>query len=203
MLGNYLEAIAQTTMRGDAREESYYEHLSALLAGYGEAGLKRTVSITTLPKQTEAGNPDFRIWDGKQHIVGYIEAKKPGTNLDLIEGSEQLKRYRSTFPNLILTDFYEFRLYRDGELAFQVSIGQSALPQNLQMVSPVSHAVEFKELLDRFFAFSLPAIRSAAALATELAKRTRFLRDEVIAEELVEEAERSGGIHGFYEAFKT
>lgn len=45
------------------------------------------------------GNPDFRIWDGKQHIVGYIEAKAPTTeNLDLIERSEQLKRYRNTFP---------------------------------------------------------------------------------------------------------
>ena len=37
----------------------------------------------------------------------------------------------------------------------------------------------------------------------ELAKRTRFLRDEVIAEELREE-EKTGKafIHGFYEAFK-
>lgn len=203
MLENYLESISRTTIRGDAREESYYQHLSGLLTAYGESGLNRSIDITTLPKQTEAGNPDFRIWDGNQHIVGYIEAKKPGTNLDQIEGSEQLTRYRFTFPNLILTDFYEFRLYRDGELTFQVSIGQSRLPENLQLASPVSHAVEFKELLDRFFAFSLPAISTASALATELAKRTRFLRDEVVAEELAGEADSSGGIHGFYEAFKT
>ena len=75
---------------------------------------KTKTQITILPKKTEAGNPDFRVWDGKQHIVGYIEAKKPGENLDVIETTNQLKRYRNTFPNLILTDFYEFRLYGTG-----------------------------------------------------------------------------------------
>ena len=29
--------------------------------------------------------------------------------------SEQLKRYRKAFPNLILTDYVEFRLYSAGE----------------------------------------------------------------------------------------
>ncbi len=66
------------------------------------------MEITVLPKRTEAGNPDIRIWDGKNHITGYIEAKDPSvTNLDRIEESEQLKRYRTTFPNVILTNFYE------------------------------------------------------------------------------------------------
>jgi hypothetical protein len=34
----------------------------------------------------------------------------------VIENSEQLRRYRDTFPNLILTNFLEFRLYRNGQL---------------------------------------------------------------------------------------
>ena len=36
----------------------------------------------------------------------------------------------------------------------------------------------------------------------ELAKRTRFLRDEIIAEELIEAEAGKGFILGFYEAFK-
>ena len=57
-----------------------------------------------MPKKTETGNPDLRVWDGQQNIVGYIEVKKPTEeNLKYIENSEQLKRYRYTFPNLILT----------------------------------------------------------------------------------------------------
>lgn len=94
MLQNYLKKIAETTSQGDAREESYYGQLDDFLETYANSIGKKKTQITTLPKKTEAGNPDFRVWDGKQQIVGYIEAKKPGENLDVIENAEQLKRYR-------------------------------------------------------------------------------------------------------------
>jgi type I restriction-modification system DNA methylase subunit len=71
------------------------------------------------------------------------------------------------------------------------------------MAPPVEKEPEFYVLLERFFAFSLPEVHDAKSLAIELAKRTRFLRDEVIAEQLVEEErKKSGYILGFYEAFK-
>jgi predicted helicase len=57
--------------------------------------------------------------------------------------------------------------------------------------------------MKKFFSFSLPNIRSARQLALELAKRTRFLKDEVISEEIKEEEKRgTGRILGFYEAFQ-
>jgi hypothetical protein len=92
MLKSYLKRIYEIANRGDAREESYYSILESLLKEYTNSVGKKNIYITTLPKQTEAGNPDFRIWDGEQHIVGYIEAKAPTVdNLDFIEASEQLK----------------------------------------------------------------------------------------------------------------
>ncbi|RMD73178.1 MAG: hypothetical protein D6823_13805 [Chloroflexi bacterium] len=114
-LTSYLQQIAALTQRGDAREESYYPALKTLLEAIGTAQ-GQTIQVTVLPKPTEAGNPDFRVWDGSYQVIGYIEAKAPGTKLDQVETSEQLQRYLHTFPNLILTDFYEFRLYRNGEL---------------------------------------------------------------------------------------
>jgi hypothetical protein len=67
------------------------------------AGVYRCFSARSrhpLPKPTDAGNPDFRLWNGTDRIVGYVEAKKPTEErLDLVEESEQLTRYRSTFPN--------------------------------------------------------------------------------------------------------
>ncbi len=100
MLKEYLKKIADTSNRGDAREESYYTVLESFLAEYSGSTGKKGIHITTLPKKTEAGNPDFRVWDGKQHITGYIEAKDPSVeNLDKIEGTDQLKRYLHTFPN--------------------------------------------------------------------------------------------------------
>ncbi|MDD5243717.1 MAG: N-6 DNA methylase [Syntrophorhabdaceae bacterium] len=204
MIKSYIKSLLDVANRGDAREESYYSTLEDLLNGYAESADKRKVHITTLPKKTEAGNPDFRIWDGKHHIVGYIEAKDPKVeNLDHIESTEQLKRYLHTFPNLILTNFYEFRLYRNGTLIDRVQIGRPFIAHRLKMTPPVEKEPEFYGLLERFFAFSLPEVHDAKSLAIELAKRTRFLRDEVIAEQLVEEErKKSGYILGFYEAFK-
>jgi len=167
LLEQYLKNLTDTSKCGAAQEESYYKHLDDLIKQYAD----KNIDVTILPKKTEAGNPDFRIKDGENHIIGYIEAKDPSvTNLDYIEGAEQLERYLSTFPNVILTNFFEFRLYRDGQRIAQAMINR---PENI------------KELFDLFFSFSLPKVQTALSLAIELAKRTRFLRDEVIAVESI------------------
>lgn len=201
MIKTYLESIIKTTTQGDAREESYYSALAQLMNSYGESIGRKKTQITILPKKTDAGNPDFRIWDGNQNIVGYIEAKKPGENLDFIERKDQLKRYKSTFPNLILTDFYEFRLYRNGELTDKTYIGLSNLAKK-GIPPPAENIQKFTDLLQKFFGFSLPAIRNASELAKELAKRTRFLRDEVITLEIEQHQKGKGELYGFYETFK-
>ncbi len=204
ILEQYLKNLLNTASRGDAREESYYEHLSSLLKEIAKFQKVKNVDVTILPKKTEAGNPDFRVWDGKNHITGYIEAKDPSvTNLDYIENSEQLERYISTFPNVILTNFYEFRLYRNGERIAHVTIARPVIAQKLKTKPPLENIEQFKNLIELFFSFSLPNIRTAKSLALELAKRTRFLRDEVVELEL-EESESKGHnqILAFYEAFK-
>ena len=143
LLDKYLKNLTETYQRGDAREESYYKHLDELIKHYAEIQNIKKVDVTILPKKTEAGNPDFRIWDGKNHITGYIEAKEPSGNLDYIEETEQLKRYLSTFPNVILTNFYEFRLYRDGNCISQVMIGRPFIAQKLKTTPPVENIEKF------------------------------------------------------------
>ena len=205
IIKEYLDNIQKTINRGDAREESYYEHLKSMIKSYAELNNLKKVEITILPKQTEAGNPDFRIWDGKNHITGYIEAKDPSiTNLDRIEDSEQLIRYITTFPNVILTNFYEFRLYRNGEKLKTVTIARPVIAQKIKVAPPVENVDEFYDLLDTYFSFSLPQVRNAKELARELAKRTRFLRDEVITIEIAQEEKKGQqSLLGFYEAFKN
>ncbi len=204
MLKAYLRQIADTNTQGDAREESYYPFLKSLFDEYCSSIGKKKVHITILPKKTEAGNPDFRVWDGKQHITGYIEAKDPATeNLDRIEETEQLKRYLHTFPNMILTNFFEFRLYRNGVRTDKVLVGRPYVVHKLKTTPPAEKETEFLQLLEKFFSFSLPKVYDAKSLAIELAKRTRFLKNEVIAKELrEEEKEGKGFIRGFYKAFK-
>ena len=200
----YLANLQATLNKGDAREESFYEHVKTLLLQFAEVTNRKKPDITILPKATEAGNPDFRVWDGKNRITGYIEAKAPSVfHLDQIQTSEQLKRYLKVFPNLILTNFYEWRLYQHGVLICFAVIGRAANAITLHKAPPLEQVEQLSYLLERYFAFSLPAIDNPKSLARELAKRTRFLRDEIIAIELAEE-ERQGRqvLLGFYESFK-
>jgi len=72
----------------------------------------------------------------------------------------------------------------------------------LKTIPVIEKQTEFFNILDKFFSFSLPIIKDAQTLAIELAKRTRFLKDEVITEELKEEVSGKGFILGFYDAFR-
>jgi predicted helicase len=199
MTNQFLSNLFNTYKKGDAREESYYKHLADFISLFSELQRKKKIDITILPKKTEAGNPDFRIWDGKQKIIGYIEAKDLGADLNRIEDSEQLERYLATFPNVILTNFTEFRLFRNGERIESVSIARPFVIKKLSTLPVVENEDKLFELFERFLDFSLPKTYTARTLAIELAKRTKFLKDEIVSEEL-----KSGtkSIQGFYEAFK-
>ena len=199
LTAEYLQQIFNKYQKGDATEISYYSTLEKFLKVYSESSRKKIIEITTIPKKTEAGNPDFRIWDGRQKITDYVEAKDLGTDLDRIEDSNQIKRYISTFPNVLLTNYNEFRLFRDGERVDKVFIARPYIFKKLKTIPPVENENDFFKLLNKFLDFSLPKTYTAKTLAVELAKRTKFLKDEVVSEELKRSDE---SIHGFYNAFK-
>jgi very-short-patch-repair endonuclease len=193
LMESYVREIFAISQGGDAREESYYDTLKDFLDTVARA-LNRTIQITVLPKPTEAGNPDFGVRYGAYQVIGYIEAKAPDKKLDQVEESEQLQRYRHTFPNLILTNFYEFRLYRNGLELKRVT---------LRTAPPAGHVEEVTQLFETFFSFALPPTFTAEELARDLARRTRFLRDDVIRPELAEQVkQKRGDLYGFYEAFQ-
>ncbi len=199
----YFKELFAVARQGDAREESFYPALAAMLTATARAAGKNHVRVTTLPKPTDAGNPDFRLWDGTNRIVGYVEAKKPTEErLDVVEESEQLTRYRNTFPNFILTNFFEFRLYRNGERIQTVLAGRPSMLNRLRTVPAVEKPEEVSALLDRFLDFTLPKVFTAESLAVELAKRTRFMRD-VVAQQLEEEKASPDVLSGFLKAFQT
>lgn len=199
----YFKELYAVAQQGDAREESFYPAFADMVKTVAEVIGRKQVRVTTLPKKTDAGNPDFRLWNGSDRIVGYVEAKKPTEErLDVIEESEQLTRYRATFPNLILTNFFEFRLYRNGERILTVLAARPYLLTRLRTAPVIEKSDDLYALLDRFLDFSLPKVFTAESLAVELAKRTRFLCD-VVGQQLVQEKDTPGVLTGFFEAFQT
>lgn len=187
----YLGRLDEEIRCGDAREETFYPFLAALLETLAARLGRSQVRATVIPRKTEACLLDLQIRDREQGIVGYVEAKRPGADLDQMERSEQVERYRRTFPNLLLTDFYEVRLFRRGARVGVVRIDNPEGEKKLLA------------LLGDFLAFRAPRTLKAAALASALASRARVLAAR-IAERL--EREQGGGevsrLSGFYEAFR-
>ncbi len=194
----YFKEIHKIYRNGHFREESFYPALERLIESCSQLSKIETgTSVLVLPRKTKAGIPDFRV--GKNgEIIGYIEAKPPDANLTNIEESEQLKRYRDSLPNLILTNFFEFRLYRHGKPIDKVEVvSQSALPT--LKYSPIPGRLDsFFELFEKFCSFSTPEVQKSSDLSVELAKRTRFL-EHILQEELSQENKE---VTRFYKAFQ-
>jgi Type ISP C-terminal specificity domain len=188
MLLDYLDRVFTTEQRGDDREESYYPHLLDLLLRCAAHRGRNDVHVTMIPRKTKSCLLDFQVWRGHR-IAGYVEAKRPAANLDLAAESEQLRRYRDTFPNLLLTNFRELRLYRGRDLAAREEIGR------------LGHEPErLFDLLDLFLDFETPPSASAASLARQLAWRTRVLAAR-IGDLLERDEEGTSDLAGFYQAF--
>jgi len=195
-LGSYFKEIHRIYVGGNFREESFYPSLKALVEE-GSGLLGNLAGVLVQPKKTEVGIPDFLVRKNGQ-ITGYIEAKSPDTKLDAVEESEQLKRYLGSLSNLILTNFLEFRLYRKSSLIDEVEVGRQFTLQRLKY-PPVPEKLDlFFQLLEKFFSFSAPEIKTSPDLSIELAKRTRFL-EHILQEELSGENEE---VTRFYKAFQ-
>lgn len=93
---------------GRATEYTYRSALENLLET-----LHDHVEASNDLKHIKCGAPDF-IVERRKVPLGYVETKDVGDDLDKTEKSDQLKRYRASLNNLILTDYLEFRWYING-----------------------------------------------------------------------------------------
>ena len=106
----YVRAISDTRSGGQATEHSYRPFLKTLIETLGGEG---TTALNE-PAQVECGAPDF-IVERSGVPIGHVECKDVSGNLEELQETEQIKRYRDGLPNLVLTNYVEFRWYVDGE----------------------------------------------------------------------------------------
>lgn len=146
----YLGELQKYLKSGQATEPTYYPSLERLLEA-----LDSKVEVICQPKHIEAGNPDFRVQRRGQAIdfpVGLVEAKDIGEDLGKVEKTDQLKRYRG-FPNLVLTDFLEFRWYTDGDRRMTARLG-TRVGRKIK-IDPKGEG-KVRELLVGFLRHSIP-----------------------------------------------
>jgi len=200
MLNQYLQNILKTFKSGDTTEPSFYPTLKNLIEEFSKSkGV--TANITIQPKRIKAGAPDFTIRRGKE-LIGYIEAKDIGKDLELFEYTPQIERYKKDFDNFILTNYFDFWLWRKSEkkwiLKTRISVGELTVLKLNQLPS-LKNEENFFNLIETFLDFNIPERKTAKALATELASRAKLI-PACIIEELNNDVETE--IDRIYEAFK-
>jgi predicted helicase len=188
----YVSTVEKTLATGHASEGSHYPTLKALLELVGEG-----VVATILPSRIECGAPDFLVTKGPSQ-VGYVEAKDVGKSLDEAEKSEQLKRYRDSLSNLILTDYLEFRWYRDGKCELEAKLGTVDTAGKIKREK--KGIEEVAKLLIEFFSSEAPGVGTPKELAVRMARLAHRIREG--AEEALNKSIASDLLSGLHKAFQ-
>ncbi len=176
-IDSYLREVVRIHKRGNATEHSYRGALGDCMEG-----MMPDCDATNEPRQTAFGRPDYIIT--KKIIgmlpplpIGYIEAKEINADLDKIENSDQIISYRKGFANFVLTDYLEFRFYRNSEPDGTVRIAE--LKQGTITPQRVNYG-ELNRLFTRFRGFDDENIGTWQKLAERMADAAGLIRDEVI-----------------------
>ena len=172
---DYLNEIETTFRSGDATEHTYRPILQRFLDKWSQNfSPSMDYSITNEPKRIAGNAPDFLVRRGEVSL-GWIETKPPGTDLAAVETSEQLTRYRRAFPNLILTDYLEFRLYSAGENCLTARITDiDGTTQRL--INRNTDNSEVSLLLTAFFGAEPMRIGRSSDLARMLSGKAQMLK---------------------------
>ena len=194
-IAEYLSSIARLHASGRATEHSYRGDLQQLLSP-----LCTGVTVTNEPQRIACGAPDY-ILTKKDIPVGYIEAKDVGMDLGSKSLKEQFDRYRGSLDNLIITDYLEFRFFRNGEPTTSIRIGEVSGGK----VKPMPAEFEkFTALIADFAAWQGQTITSAKKLAAMMAGKARLLADVISsAVESDEQSQANTDLRQQLDAFKV
>ncbi|MGJ3260346.1 MAG: N-6 DNA methylase [Rhodospirillales bacterium] len=160
----YLKAITDNLATGQATEHTHRPALKAFIEALGDG-----ISALNEPKQESFGAPDYVV-QRKSLPLGHIEAKDMNKELDSIETTEQLTRYREALPNLILTNYQEFRWYVFGEHRLTADLTDGSDESCESVV----------ELIIAFFDVKVPTIKSPQRLAERMAGLARLKRNIIL-----------------------
>ena len=197
---NYLHSLRQD--RGDKTEHSDRGALQILLEAAAQSAGRGIRIIHEAKKVAGSGAPDFKVMKAAM-ILGYVENKTIGENLDQVLKSDQIRRYKALSNNILLTDYLQFIWIKDGKVNGRENI---ALPDDLEGKAKKPREDRVKavsDLLRGFFSIAPEGIGHAQQLALALATRSLFLRDFLDRELRRQEKEhREGRLYGLYQIFR-
>src|SRR5579872_2354485 len=200
LFDQYLLALRKTPI-DDKTEHTDRGALQSLLQAVADKS-GTGISVQHEPKRiADKGAPDFKIVSHGL-ILGYVENKAVGENLDLVLKSDQITRYKALSQNIILTDYLHFIwINKDG-------IQRETLCHATDLENPKFRLRDDRveavaALLQAFFSSPPEGIGRAQQLALALATRSKLLHD-YLGEELVrqEREHKEGRLYGLFQIFR-
>lgn len=166
---DYIDQIKKKYETGHAREHAYRPALEKLFEDITE------LNVVNDPKRSEYGSPDFVFMKGKTTIA-YAEAKDVNISLDDIEKGEQMIRYYG-YSNLILTNYLEFRFYRNGQKYCEsIKLGEI---NNGEIEFNEDNYILLGDTIKDFINESREPIKSGIVLVKVMAGKARRIRDNI------------------------
>ncbi len=172
LVQTYLAEVTELFNTGHSREQAYRPALQRLMESIDD-----TTPVND-PKHSEHGAPDF-VFLKKSNtdiIKGYAEAKDVDKNLDKTEKSEQMTRYAG-YHNLFLTDYLEFRFFKNGEKYETISLGKYNSDKTLSLTP--ENGQRLMNELEAFLEQTPESIKSGKRLAKIMGAKARRIRDNV------------------------
>ena len=197
IIHNYVASISEKYSHEETSEMGYRADFEILLKSIFES-----IRVTRFDHDARAkqGNkPDFVVVKDDVPLL-YIETKDIGISLDKIEKSEQMARYFG-YANLVLTDYVEFRFYRNGmPYGEPIKIGEynkgnrtiNSFSQNFEQLA--------RTLVDFTQSHKEP-IRSGEHLAKIMGGKGQRIRDN-IREILASQSGKNTELMNVYETIK-
>ncbi len=166
---NYLREVKRLYSTGETREESFYHLIKEFFAS-----IDSSLRIVINPSNRGWGFPDIFIMNDQLLPVGYIECKALFTDLDQELETDQLKRYKQGFPNLILTDYLNFCFLFPSESKKEVKLQtqQDFLQRNTWTIDTSKWAI----LIDEFLSY-VESVSDPQVLAQKVARKALFLKE--------------------------
>ncbi len=204
----YLQEVRKEFKRAEFTELTFRPYLKKFV----EAVIPTLKLSDENRKIKGVGRPDYTCFR-KNIKIGYIETKDLGlissdAGLKKILNSEQIVKYStSAIPNIIITDYARFVLYRNQEVRFDVTLFGLDELKSGHIIFSADKIRKFKQLMEAFLSYSLPTIKTGTELAFELSKRAKLLKElaEAQLNEDLENKKNNGptsSIYDFYEAFR-
>jgi type I restriction-modification system DNA methylase subunit len=198
----YFKEIRDRYLSGDYTEITLRTPLENFIKS-----LDKDFDLIQEPRRTEGvGAPDFKVYRKKVKI-GYIETKDLGKNLDEELKSEQIRKYKASIDNIILTDYSRFILIKANETPFDFDLFHFSDLNNSKFLISDDKIEKFGRLVETFSSYGLPTIKSAEELSIELSKKCKLLKDlakEQLEEDLkrIKNGETTSSVYDFYEGTK-